>query len=299
MDETKKMIKGIFRSQRISSCVFSSDDFKKLYHLLAEKANEAAEIVRQEFKEQEKILSPEQQGNFKERKERLPEALKLVAYVTGSKGERVVFTEESMISSETMPEDVQTITILSAFAYYSAFGVDPRNKFEVWLNFTKPRLLDFSDRWSLPSEGKNSIQVEGNNETWVNGVYKSIVDFFESKVKKRNWLHARLTWDLFLWLLGVPAIFWTIFRLDDFIRSAMPPFSTVLLVAIYMYVFLLGFVLARLIFNYALWTFPQYEYQTEKGSKPGKHRYVFWVLLSGAGGGFLQDFVRYLFKHLL
>jgi len=295
MDEAKKMIKGIFRSQRISSCVFSSDDFKKLYHLLSEKAEEAAQIVLQEWKEKEKTLSLEDRNFFKQR---MPDALRLVAYVTGTKGERVIFTEKSEVSSETIPESIETIGIGSAFAYNVVFQADPSNKFDVRLDFTKPRLLDFSNPWSLPSESKNYIQVEGNNETWVNGVYQSIISFFQSMVKRRGWLHARHTYDLFLWLLGVPVILLTIFRLDGFVRQAMLPLSSVLVVAIYLYVFFMGLFLFRLLFNYARWLFPRYEYRTKEDTKPAKHRYVLGMFLLAIVTYYVQDLLRYLFKHL-
>lgn len=295
MNEAKEMIKGISRYQRISSCVFSSDDFKKLYRLLSQKAQEAFEMVRQELKEKERTFSTEERSYFNQS---LLDALRLIAYVTGTKGEQVIFTKESAISPETMPEDIETISIGSAFAYNFVFKADPGNKFEVRLNFTKSKLLDFSNPWSFPVESKNYIKVDGNNETWVNGVFQSIISFFQTRVKGRSWLHARHTYDLLLWLLGIPAIFWVLFRLDTAIRSAGLAFSNVLLVAIYLYVAFSGLFVFRLFFNYARWVFPQHEYRTEGGTRPGKHRKIFWAIFVGAGGALVWSIVSYLFGHL-
>jgi hypothetical protein len=284
MVETKKLIKGIVRTQPIASCIFRSKDFQNLYHLLSEKAAEAGKILEKEF--EERSLPPEQALYVKEK---MPEALRLVAFVIGTNGERVIVTDESVISPQTIPEDIKTIIIGSAYAYNILFSADPSNKFEVNLDFTRPRLLDISAPSPTPIESKNFIKVEGNNDTWVNGVYQSIVTFFQPRTTKRGWLHAQHTYDLLLLLLGIPIILWFLLRFDYVFRSVDSLASDITLIGVYLWFFVLGLFLFRLLFNFARCTFPQFEYISGDQTKPGKHRYVLYAIIIAILGSVIGD----------
>lgn len=296
MVEPKNIMRGLVRSQRIAPCMFNADNFRDLYRLLSEKAKEAANLAIKEFEEKAHTLEEQDRQFFKER---ITDATKLVAYVTGVKGERVIYTDESAITTESLPKNIETIGIGSYYAYKVVFNTDPSNKFEVKLDFTKPRLLDFSNLWALPTEGANNIQVEGKNDTWVNGVYQKIIEFFEPLAKPRSWLHSRFTYDFLLWFLGVPVVFWVLFRIDANVISAGYNSSKVFLVALYVYLFLVGLILFRLLFNYARWVFPKYEYSTPDESKPSRHRKVFWSVFITIVGVLVQDIIHYLIKHVL
>ena len=296
MVDAKNIMRGLVRSQQISSCLLTEDDFKQLYSLLSEKAVEAAELAIEEFKEKSHTLPQQDRDYFQAR---IGDATKLVAYLTGARGERVIYTEKSAISSESLPDDVRTLGIGSSYAYKVAFNTEPSNKFEVKLEFSKPKLLDFSNLWSGVTEGMNYVQVEGNNDTWVNGVYQSIISFFEKRAKRRSWLHAKHTYDLLLWLAGLPALFWIVFRIDRGMSVAYHSVSSVLIVALYLYVFLGGLILIRLLYNYARWVFPRYEYRGPRGNKPDKHRKIFWAILLGTCSCLLFDVGRYLVKQVL
>jgi len=276
------------RFSKIDSCALTIEDFKSLFKLLNDKVNEACKLEVDEPKTFENV--PEEK--VEKLKERIKQDFKLGVFVIGTKGEILTGDDDSIFDDENFPNNISTITFDSSCYFKFMTGREPMNKLIVQLDFKKQNIFDFSNPITTPMRNESSITVGGMNDTWVNGVYKIIIDFFKVKKKNRNWLHKEYIYYLFLYLLLWPATFWCIYRVSSLLQGKI---NIILLIAICLYVFILLFYILRILFNYTRWIFPLVEFTTKSGTKMNKHRAVLLIIFLGIISTLIVNIIKSIF----
>ncbi|MCJ7507340.1 MAG: hypothetical protein MUO85_01250 [candidate division Zixibacteria bacterium] len=264
----------------------------KLYAQLQSKTEEA------KSHEIEKLNSSKDlsQENLDSLRKEVENSFKLFVNVTGVNDEQSFGFDVSVFNEDKMPIKVKNIFFDSSTLFkIKSYNREPSNKLQILLDFTKSKLFDFSNPSDKPVSPISSIIVNGENETWVNGVYNILISFFKEKKKKRSWIHYQYSYEIVLWLFVLPLSFWTIFRADSFIKKIFMNIPSQLLVGIYIYIFFMVLLLCRLLFNYGKWVFPAFEYDNGKGTKMGAHRKVFYIIFWGLIVGLVGDIIRYVF----
>jgi len=227
-----------------------------------------------------------------------PESYKVHIEVVGSKGEYFASTQPSILNDDKLPAAVDRITLDSAFVHKSIFKNDPRNNVRIVLDFRKPPLFDFVSNPSMSTRNDSFIQVTGQSDTWVSGVYESIVSTLKDHSTRRSWLHRQSIYDLFLWLFVLPLAFWNLNKLLLAYPTLTVNVSSVLLVFGHIYFFVIVLFLFRAFFNYGRWLFAYVELDTPLQSVSAKQRVFFVTLSIGIIGTLLRDFALSLFKLL-
>jgi len=276
------------RTSKIDSCALTIEDFKSLFKLLTDKVNEAYEIEVAEPKTFENV--PKDQ--VEEKKGRIKQYYKLGVLIMGTKGEILIGEDDSVFDDENFPNNINTIAFDSSYYFKIMTGQEPMNKLIVQFDFKKQKVFDFSNPITEPMRNESSITVGGMNDTWVNGVYSKIINFFENKKKNRNWLHKKYVYDLFLYLLLWPATFWCIYRVSGLLQGKI---NIILLIAICLYIFILLFYILRILFNYTRWIFPLVEFITKSGTKMLRHRAALSIIALGIISAIIRDIIKSIF----
>jgi len=277
------------RSSKINSCYLRIDAIKALYKLIDEKVNEA---LKYEL-EDSPILKSLPENQIKEHQDRIKQYFKLGVLVKGTMGEYLTGDDISLFDDESFPKNIEEIVFDSSYIFRQMTGQEPRNKIIIQFDFKKQKIFDFSNPASQQDPNTSSINVAGYNDTWVNGVYAQIMNFLKEIKLKRNWLHKRIVYDFYLYLVFYPITFWCIYRVSEFMKGKI---GTVLSIGIYLYIFFFILFLLRLLFNYTRWIFPLLEFIPKSGTKMGRHRTILTIILLGTISSLLYDVIKAILK---
>lgn len=289
--QEKTIFKLNMRKARIRSCVFTLDNLKTLYKSLQEKVDEACEHEVKYYK------STVRRGSEREQMEKviqqIKDAFKLSTQIFGGRGEYFFSTDISIFNEQNLPDKIETIIFDSLSPFEFRFRVKPQNGIKIHITHLKTNMLDFGIP-TEPSEFENFIEVSGSNDTWVSAVFNDVQDFFNKKGTNRNWLHSKKAYDILIWLVFWPLVFWLLFRFSKTINTALPNLPTVPLIAIHVYIAVISFYAFRFLLNYSKWVFPLIEVQVSKEDKRIKHRKFLYLILGSIFTAFLYDLVKYL-----
>jgi len=153
-----------------------------------------------------------------------------------------------------------------------------------------------------PSEATpntSSIYIVGENETWTSGAYKNVIDSLQERSNKREWLHKTNIYDLFIWFIIIPLSFFSIYKIEHFSFFDNQGVSSVFIVALYLYFFIIVLNLFRMLFNYARWVFPKMELITSFKKGAILHRIILGAISLAIFSSFIYDLVRLTIKLLL
>jgi len=290
MPEENRIFISNYRFSPIQSCVLDKEDLKNLCEILDKKCAESLKIQTEEFKRPNNMSIED----YEKIKNNIKNYFKLSIMIIGTKGKQIVGENSSVFDKSDFPEDLSTVNFGNSFPYRWFFGYEPKNTFEVAIDFSKCIILSSIDP-SQSTVNNSSITVKGSNETWVSGVYSAISSFFDNKKTNRGWLHKRFVYVLFLFLFVFPITFWIIYRLDSFLKLLNTNIPSVLSIAIYVYIFFLTLTVFRILFNYFRWVFPLVEFKTKKSTKITKHRAFFYFILTAIIGPLIWDIIKALF----
>lgn len=271
----------------IESLIINKGELLKLLHILQERANSACDI------ECNHIESFAKAEDLEKSKKDLRSCSFLKITITGSEGEELFGTIDEVFSSLSFPEQVYAIYLNSELLYKSQFNYIPRNRFEVYIDFRKPKVLDFSFDPSEKTPNDSNFSVEGFDNTWVNGVFREIDKFIDRKTSRFHKIHKTSFYDLIVWIIGLPMSFWVCAKLSTFITVT---FSSIFLQnALFVYMFLLTLLTLRVMFHYFRWLYPKIEYDTKRSSSR-IHRGFLITITIGIIGAFLYDIIKLVFK---
>lgn len=271
----------------IDSLAIDKDDLQKFLQLLQERANSACEI---ECNHIESFVPVE---NLEKSKEDLRSSSALKLTVRGFDGEELFGSIEEVFSSVSFPEQVQSLYVNSELIYKSRFNYVPRNRFDVFLDFSKPKVLDFSFAPSEKTPNNSSFCVEGYDNTWVNGVYSEINSFFSKRSSKLSGIHKNSIYDLIVWILGIPIGFWVCYKLRFQIADLFS--SHFMESALFVYVFFLSLFFLRILFHYFRWMYPKLRYKSKKDLSL-VHQGFFYLITTGLIVAFLYDVLSLVFS---
>ena len=241
--------------QRISmlpSCSLDFEFFKKLFSSLNDITKKAADLDIARLKK-----NPEQtEAEFDKLKEYARDLYKVTIQIFGSKGEYIVSDSSTIFSESNLPDSIDAIIFDNSMEFNFALKKEPRNKIKIEFDFRRPAIFSLFLTPSMATPNNSSINILGEDEMWVVAAQKTVADLIGKHKNKFGWLHRGFIYDLFLFILVLPLSFWSVFRIDQFIRLRELQVSSVFLVAFYIYFFILILNLFRLIFLWIKTAFP-------------------------------------------
>ena len=184
-------------SKKINSLSFDKEDLRKLLNTLQLRANAASSIEYKKF-EAQKV------DNLENIKKDLDVCAILKISVTGFQSEELFGTIEEVFNSVSFPEAVKTIYLNSDLTYRTLYKYYPENSFHLLIDFSKPKVFDFSFQPNERTPNDSQFEVQGSDNTWVNGVFHEIDAYIESKPSKFSNVHRGSIYDFLVWFFGIP-----------------------------------------------------------------------------------------------
>jgi hypothetical protein len=292
------------RIDRIKSCTLDVNGLKKIYRTFGEIQEEAvkAQLIDIENRYKETDLLSDQkltQEQFEKFKDDVRENYKIHIQIYGTKGEYVAFDSKDIFEEYNLPDDIASISLDNEFFFETTFNKKPIRLVKIFFDFSRPPVFNFTVNPSNPTANNSSIQVLGENSTWVEGTYQKLISTINTNRSHRAWLHKNNIYDLFVWFLILPLTFWNLRKLDLFIAPFLSDQTIILTIAIYLYVFFLILILFRMLFNYTRWLFPYMELKKTGRGGAIFHRIILFTIISGALYSLGSDAIRWLLKHLI
>ncbi len=274
-------------SQKITACAFSKEDLKTLCEMWQESSRVAA---AEEISNYAPLDRPIEQ--IRADQELLRSGFELTAH--GADDERIYGTIPAVFNSPRFPSKIKSLYINSEMDLRNFYDWDPRNRFELLLDFTKSELFNLSLSPSISTPNESNIFVSGLNSDWVSGVYRKVTDFIREKRTRRQFLHRHSVYDALVLCGGFPFAFSIAYKLSGWISNIFGEISGILESAAYVYLFFLSLHLFKALFDYTRWVFPIVEY-TGTTAAVGKHRIILGSLICGVLANFLYDLIKIIF----
>jgi len=270
----------------IDSLIINKDDLLKFLQILQERATSACEM------ECNYIESFVPSDNLEKSRDDLRSCSQLKLTITGFDGEELFGGIEEVFESVSFPEQVKSLYLNSELIYKSRFNYTPRNRFDVYIDFNKPKVLDFSFTPSEKTPNDSTFCVEGFDNTWVNGVFSEIDKFFNKRSSRFARIHKNSVYDLVVWILGIPIGFWACYKTSSEIRNVFP--NSFMESALFVYIFFLSLFILRILFHYFRWLYPKIQYKS-KNDLSLIHRGFFYIIVTGIIVSFIYDVLRLIF----
>jgi len=248
--------------------------FKKMFFILNNCNRELAEIDVSRLK----IQPSQSQEDFDSLKEYAKSLYRVTIHIYGSKGEYIMTENVDTFDSPDLPDSVSKIEFENSSRFRVSLEKELGNQFKITFDFTKPKIFDFNVSPSLATPVNSAINIIGENEIWVSGVYQKVISPLEERKNKHGWLHGNNIYDIFVWILFMPVIFRSMYVIQQALPQGFANMSGVLKGAIYVYAFFLFLNVFRIIFSYARWVFPYLELNSPL-IKTKKHRYILGAII--------------------
>ncbi|MGP0061199.1 MAG: hypothetical protein ACLPID_18155 [Beijerinckiaceae bacterium] len=274
----------------LAAMVLRKGDLKKLYKIINDKQIE----FRDRFMPVLALQPNEPPDEFEARKKRLYDSFVTSMTIHRLNGEYLHGNNEAFLGEDNLPDRIRSIFFTTS-TVPAALGIAPVNKIVVFLDFTRSPLFDFSRMPSLPTPNESNFEVASDNELLFAGARSRLIDFFNNRTTRVNWLHAGAIYDVGLYILGFPVAIWATYHVSRALEAA-PKLPTVITSAIYIYIFFAALNLFRVFFLYSRWVFPKVELESERSS-PFRHRAVWAGLTIATLGGVIWDAVKLIFAN--
>lgn len=274
---------------KISSFSGNKEDLHKLFQVLQERSNAAGKIEVANFKQ-----GTQSDEQFSNSKKALEEGFNLKPTIVSTDGKEFWGQFEDIFNSPDFPDQIKSIYVNSEIPLKAVYNYHPANSFELFLDFSKPDLFNFSILPSQATPNGSNIVVQGYDATWTHGVFSEFNNFIKNHPSKLTWLHQHSVWDFLLWVIGLPFSFWVSYKFSNILNKIFGNVSSFVLNASYVYVFLASIIIFRVLFHYARWVWPLVEYQSPK-NKSGKHQFVIGSIALGLFIAFIWDLIKLIF----
>lgn len=291
MEDKKYIFKSNHIFANLPSCILNITYFKKLYEILNKITKEAAEIEIAKLKK-----TPNQSDeDFIKMKDYAGSLYKLSIQIFGRKGEYIYSESISIFDETNLPDYITKIIFDNSLRYNFALKKDPLNRIRLEFDFKKAKVFDFVTSPSRATPNTSTINVLGENETWVSGAYKNVLQSLQERANKWSWLHGTNIFDLFIWFIVIPLGFFTIYKIEQIFSLSASDISTVFMAALYLYFFIIVLNIFRMVFNYARWIFPKMELVTslKKGAKI--HRFILGLIFLAIFCSYMYDLLKLIF----
>jgi len=272
----------------LSAMVLNKGDLKRLYKIINDKQIE----IRDRFMPVLAQQQTETSGDFEARKKRVYDTFVTSMTIQRFNGEYLHGNDESFLDEANLPDEIRSI-FFSTSSVPSSIGIPPISRIVVLLDFTRPPLLDFSRLPNLPTPNESNFEVASDSEDTFAGARARLLDFFETRKAKVNWLHGGAIYDIALFVLGFPFALWVVYRASGLLDAA-GNLPNILVSAVFVYIFFLSLNLFRMFYLYSRWVFPKVELSDERSS-PLRHRGVWAVITLGVCSAAIWDVVKFFF----
>jgi len=276
-------------SQIITSLSLDKEELEKICVILQERAKTAAEIEISNFQKNQQIKE-----KIEENKKLLYKAFDLKITITGTNGTELYGSIKDVFGSPNFPETVKSFYVNSETLLKALYNWYPRNSFDLLLDFSKPKVFDFSFMPSSSTPNNSIFRVQGYDTTWTNGVFSEIITFINQKGTPFSKVHKHSIYDILLVFLGFPLSFWACYKSSGLLERVFQGTNSFIKNAAYFYVFLAMLWVFRILFHYLRWVCPLVEFRTNR-NRVIFHRWVLGSLLIAIIGMFIYDFCKFIF----
>lgn len=285
------MSKDILRnklSKNITSLSLDKEELKKVVGLLQEGANSACEF---ELRKAEAFSINDEGYNKELIKANLKTCAILKISVAGYENKELFGTIDEVFNSVSFPERVKSLYVHSEHPYKAQFNYFPENFFELFIDFSKPKVFDFSFLPSEKTPNSSQFRVEGSDNTWVNGVFREVEAYLRSKPSKVPGIHKGSIYDLLIWFFGIPFSFYICYKFSTFAKKTFSdhPF---LESAFFFYLFIISLIIIRILFHYFRWIYPVVEYKG-KNDRSMAHHFILISTVLGVLGDIIYDVLKW------
>jgi hypothetical protein len=226
----------------LAAMVLRKGDLKKLYKIINDKQIE----FRDRFIPVLALQPNETPDAFEARKKRVFDSFVTSMTIHRLNGEYLHGNNEAFLDEANLPDQIRSI-IFSTSTVPATLGITPVSRIVVFLDFTRPPLFDFGRLPSLPTPNESSLEVASDNESLFAAARARLLDFFNTRTARVNWIHAGSIYEVALYILGFPVAIWAAYHVSVVLEAA-PKLPTIITSAIYIYIFFLAVNLFRVFF---------------------------------------------------
>lgn len=274
--------RGVYRTASVPSCVLDKEDLVRLFEDLELKGREGLNHHLASLERPKEQSSEE----WERLKEQARSAYRLSMLIYGAGGEQVALSSAEALTAQRLPDKVTQVLFDSAYELKTVLNFEPNNRFRVNLDFTEPPGFNKYEPHNAPTPNASALEVNGANATWVTGVYEHLMAYFKSRGTKRGWLHSAGAYNLYYWFVAIPGSLWVVYRIGERFAWFFNNLHGALVGAIYIYIFLLAFLVARIVVGGLRWIFPLVEM---RGSRSTKTRGFVGAILAAIVLGLVGD----------
>ncbi|MFZ1962982.1 MAG: hypothetical protein WAU78_05860 [Roseiarcus sp.] len=266
----------------LRAMVLDKGDLKKLYRIINDKQSE----FRDRFMPILAIQPNETQDDFNARKKRVFEAFVTSMTIQRTNGEYLHGNNEQFLDEDNLPDQIQSI-LFTTSSVPRTLGIEPVSRIVLFLDFTRPPLFNLSRLPSQPTANESNFEVASDSESLFAASRARLVDFFNERKARVNWLHGGAVYDFSVFVAGIPIGILAVYCASEVVNR-FTSLSNIVAAAIYIYVFFLALNVFRILFMYSRWVFPKIELKSERSS-PFRHRVVWAGITIAVVGALLAS----------
>ena len=247
----------------ITACRLRHDGLKRLYQIINEKQKEYRDkvLIRLSQTQEE---TPDQ---FREWKRSVKEAFGTSVTIAGTNGELLTGNNEKIFDDINLPPSLKSVFYSTQSVPKAVLKHLPEDRITVLLDFSQPPILDFSRLPTFPTPNESNFEIAANSESWFSATKVKLAEFFSERRTGYDWIHRAGTYDILLFVVGLPLAVWASVKVGAVLPSTAS-MNILPRALIYSYVFLAALFLYRAFFSYSRWVFPKVEIETQARKTP-------------------------------
>jgi hypothetical protein len=278
----------------IAACRLTRDDLKVLYRLIDERQTVYREkIVAMQMRQSNETLEV-----FEERKKRVHGAHVTSVTIAAKNGELLTGNNEQIFDAVTYWPDTKSVFFSTQSVPKAVINRLPDDRITLFLDFTQPPALDFSKLPTLPTLNESIFEIAAVDEAWFTLSKTRLVEFFQRRRSRYDWIHGAAVYDLLLVGVGLPLAVWGTVEIGN-IAPSIDKLSTFPRVLIYCYALFASITLFRVLFSYARWVFPKIEVEVQGQTSPLRHRAVWAAAIGALFWPAIYDAAKAITEHIL
>ena len=277
---------------------FDFDDLKDIAKICINMALEAGRIEAN-FLKDIKAIDPDILNSILSNEHHLREIFLPTFTIADNKGNRISGRDLSVFDNDHFPKDVLHFFCATGATYFARRNVEMRNRAVLFIDFVKfPIRIDFEAVPANRTPNETNLEINSRDRGWAADFHNRILQEFQDTPTTGNWLHRSSIYDLLILFVVFPSLSYFMYILDTQILTSFLIGSDALRFFFYLCIFFASLVFFRLLFSYARWAFPLYEYAGRAGRHRGSnHRRTIYAILSGYIAACLFEITRWTIFH--
>lgn len=269
----------------LHSINLSLEDVGRIFVRLSEYVGEQGDI------EIGQLVKPEDQDEAAFAAEKVKtkaEAFRISVTIKGQDGASLFGNDIDLFSSPNLPDVISSIYMSNIPAYEGVTRTKPLNAFTLYLDFSKPPLLDSNNVVSAPTPNFSNLTIDGGRDSWVAGISDAVMGIINFRGNNRTWLHRAFVYDFGLLLLGFPAGIYVCWKFSALVENHLGSIHSFLSATAYFYIVVVVAWAWRVFFGYTRWAFPSVELN-EFESIAKRHRRFWYAIATTIVGNFIWE----------